>query len=157
MFESWERGDDTADHVWRASPERRIGRCAHDVLDVMRTENLEIALATDFLTPAGDGRDDLIAIEIRSTIEAATHLLSPRKAKPLGSHRVGQRGHARIIEIEECKVVSGLILKNPAFCRQVFVDRVVPVLMIHGHIKNRRHPGMETLDRFQLETGDLDR
>ena len=100
----------------------------------MMTENLEIALATDFLTPAGDGRDDLIAVEKRSSIEAATHLLPPRKTKPLGAHRVGQRGHARIIEIEEGKVVAGLILKNPSFCRQVLVDGIVPVLMIHGHI-----------------------
>src|SRR4029079_2074729 len=114
MFESWERGDDAADHVWRASPERRIGRCAHDVFDVMMTENLEIALTTDLLTPAGDGRDDLIAVEIRSSIEATTHLLPPRKAKPLGSPRVGPSVPTGLIERGKRHAASALHLQNTA-------------------------------------------
>ncbi len=120
------------------------------------TENLEIALATDFLATAGDGRDDLITVEKRPSIKPAADLLPSRKAQSLGTHHLRQGSHARVVEIEEGKVALGLVFKNSAFCGEVFIDGVVSILMIDGHIQKGRHPGMKVLDRFQLETGHLD-
>ena len=69
---------------------------------------------------------------------------------------MSQRCHTVVVKVEQCKVRRGLILEDPLFGRDVFIQRLITVLMIDRHIEQGSDPGPESIDRLELETGDLD-
>ena len=69
---------------------------------------------------------------------------------------MSQRRHTVVIKIEQRKIRRDLILEDPLFGRDIFIQRLIPVLVIDRHVEQGGNPGLESIDRLELETGDLD-
>src|SRR6185295_11494260 len=117
----------------RTPPEGAVGGRGHDILDVVMTDDLQIAFAANLLAPSGDGRNDVLTVEKRSSLETTPDVPLPREPEPFCAHGAGQRGYPRVVEIEESKIIRRLIFEYTAFRGDIFIDRVVPILMIHRH------------------------
>ena len=155
MFESGKRREDATNRVERTAAQHGIGHSRHDVLHVVLANDADLAPMTNLLPYPSNRRHDPVAFEVGSSRQISADRRCSRKPQAFRKDPHPQRGHTVIVKVKQGEIGRGLIFENPLFSRDVFIQRLITVLMIDRHIEQGGDPGMELIDRFQLETRDL--
>ena len=155
MFEPGKRREDATDRVERTPAQHGVGCGRHDVAHVMVADDANLASATNLLPNTGDRRHDPVAFEVGSPRHIRTDRRCGRKPQTFRTDTMSQRGHTVIVKIEQGKIRCSLILEDPLLRRDIFIQRLITVLVIDRHVEQGGDPGMEPVNRFKLKTGDL--